>query len=93
MDSVLTTLLVGCLLVKPLADAGMGTQASSHFHQSGQSVALVSPNIFREGLERLLRGLLPRPRGVLQVRQTPLQLTGCLRCFGWVLRVHGFRGM
>lgn len=81
VGSVLSTLLVGLLLVGPLADAWMETQASSHFHQSGESMALVSPSIFKEGLGRRIRGLLPPPWGVLQVCQTPLQLTGCLAGF------------
>jgi len=72
----------------------MGTEESAHFHQSGQSVALVSPSIFQEGLGRLIRGLLPPPWGVLQVCQTPLRLTGRLRRLaGRVLGVDGFRGM
>ena len=81
---MLTTLLVGPLVVRPLAGAWMGTQVSRHFDQSGQSVALVSPSIFKEGLGRFIRGLLPPPRGVLQVCQTSLQLTGCLQRFGWL---------
>lgn len=85
VGSVLTTLLVGLLLVGPLADTLMGTQTSSRFHQSGQSVVLVSPSIFKERLGRLIHGLLPPPQGVLQVCQTPLQLTGCLQQhFGWL---------
>lgn len=84
LGSVLTTLLVGLLLVGPFTDIWMGTQASSHFHQSGQSMALVSPGVFKERLGRLIRGLLPLLQGVLQVCQTPLLLTDCLQRFGWL---------
>lgn len=82
IGSVLTSLVVGQLLVRPLADAWRGSQMSSRFHHSGQSMALLSPSIFKEKLGRLIPGLLPPRRGVLQVCQTPLQLTGCLWCFG-----------
>lgn len=82
MDSVLTTSLIGCFLVRPLADAWMGIPAPAHFHiWSGWSMALVSPSIFKEGLETLICGLLPPPLGF---SQTPLQEMGWLRSFGWL---------
>lgn len=91
-SSALTGLLVGHLLVRPLADTWRGTQVSSHFHHSGQSMALLSPRSARKtsGDSSVVSGLLVG--ACCRSARHPCSqrvFSGVLVV--WVLKVHGFR--